>query len=127
MLHRRDFSIGLRNLFSRVSMFEDIEAFGKSRHYAVFDAIVYHLHEVSGARRPAMQVALFSRAGGVLPARGSRKLGAPRRQRFEDRSEILDHFGCAADHLAIASLQPPHSAAGPDIHVVEPESLEFRG
>ncbi len=41
------------------------------------------------------------------------------RQRREDRVEVLDHVGLAADHHAVAALQAPDAAAGADVDVVD--------
>src|SRR6185437_12533070 len=49
------------------------------------------------------------------------------RERREYRFEPFEHGFVAADHHAIAALQSPHAAAGPDIDVGEALGLERFG
>src|SRR3954469_9237736 len=61
-------------------------------------------------RRP--RIAAFTAARcGDLPCR--------RRQRLEDGVEPLHHGLFAADHQAIAALQPPDAATGADVEVMD--------
>ena len=46
---RRGFGVGLAFLEACVGVCENVEAFAKGGHDAVFDAIVHHLDEVTGA------------------------------------------------------------------------------
>ena len=78
-----------------------LEAFGVGLHQAVFDAVVDHLHVVAGAVVADAQIAVL------------------RRQRQEDRLEPLADLGFAADHQAVAFLQPPDAAAGAGVDVVD--------
>ena len=43
----------------------------------------------------------------------------------KDRGEPPHDVGLAADHQAVATLEPGDAAARPDIHVVDPARLEF--
>ncbi len=83
---------------------------------------------MSGAVRSAMQIALLGRAAGAFSRPGVRAISPmPGRQRGEDRVEMLHHIGLAADHHAIAALQPPDAAAGADIDIVDALGRQFLG
>ena len=88
-------------------------------HQPVFDAVVDHLDEMPGAVRPGMEVALPGARIAPLAMRRWRDVACPRRERAEDRIEPLDDRLLAADHQAIAALQPPHAAAGADIEIMD--------
>src|SRR6266480_3802363 len=47
------------------------------------------------------------------------------RQRFENRIQLLYHVGFAADHLAIAALKAPDTAARSHIAIVDAFGREF--
>src|SRR4026208_1309954 len=55
-------------------------------------------------------------ADGPAPGRGGEVAGAGSQPR-EDRIEVLDHRGLAADHQAVPSLSSPDPAAGAHVHV----------
>ena len=61
---------------------QQIEPFGVGRHEAVLDAVVHHLHEVAGAARAAVQIAVRGRA-----ALGGVSFGAAGCERREQRRE----------------------------------------
>ena len=66
---------------------EDVEALGVGGHHPVLDAVVDHLHEVAGAGRAAVQVALLA---GLQLAVACRACAGPPRRRaraLEDRFE----------------------------------------
>ncbi len=48
-----------------------------------------------------------------------------RRDGLEDRVQVLDRLGFAADHQAEAAVQPEHAAAGTDVDVVDAVGLEL--
>ena len=58
----------------------------------------------------------FSRPGvrGISPDAG--------REGLEDRIEVFHGASFAANHHAVAALQPPDAAAGPDVHIVDRSS-----
>src|SRR5579872_6865743 len=99
-------------------MTEDVEAFGIGRHEAVFDAVMNHLHEMSGAMPPAMQVAVFGGRGTGLTARNAGRGIDRRRERGEDRGKSAHDVLIATDHLAEAALQSPDAAARADVDIV---------
>src|SRR5437763_15390433 len=99
---------------------QDADALRVSRHDAVFDAVMDHLDEVAGAVRPAMQVTVLGSAADGLPARSGRYIASSRSQRGNQRVEMPDDLCFTADHHAVVALQPPNSAASPDIHVLAP-------
>ena len=43
----------------------------------------------------------------------------------EDRVELLDHRRFAADHQAVAAIQPPDAAAGADVDIVQAVRLQL--
>ena len=64
---------------------QDVEALGVGGHEAVLDAVVHHLHEVPGAVRAAVQVALLGRAA-ARSRPGRRAAPRPRRARASRRA-----------------------------------------
>ena len=122
---RRGFRIDHRGFLSDVGGVEDIKPFRIRGHHAVFDAVMHHLDEMPGAIGPAMQVALFGAAVDLFAARRARDIAAPGRQRREDRIETLHDIGLAANHHAIAALEPPHPAAGADVDKMKVPGFQF--
>ncbi len=83
--------------------FHQRKAFGERLHHAVLDAVVNHLHEVSRADRP-----------GVQPA-----AGGGRRKGFHVGFEPGGGGFAAAEHDAVAVIQPPHPARHAGVGVVD--------
>ena len=108
-------------------MAQDVEALGIGLHEAVLDAVVDHLHEMAGAARAGMDVALLRPWVAVLASRRARDFADARRERAEDRVEPIDGLLVAADHHAVAALQPPYAAGCADIDVVDPLRVEVAG
>src|SRR5260221_9855858 len=98
---------------------QDVEPFGIGLHQPVFDTVMHHLDEMAGAVRAAMNIAALRRAAFPGAARRSLDRADAGRERGEDRVEPPDRLGLAADHHAIAALQPPDAAPRPDIDVVD--------
>ena len=74
---------------------------------------------MAGAVRPAMQIAVFGSAAlDFLAAGGARRGIDRRRERRENRIEMLHDLRLAADHLTEAALEAPYAAAGARIDVV---------
>src|SRR5947207_1530132 len=92
-----------------VGVVKDVEAFGVSLHQSVLDSVVDHLHEVSGARWPAIDIAILGSAGNFFASRRARDLGPSGRQSLENRIEMLHSFPGAANHHAITTFQSPHA------------------
>ena len=108
-------------MLAGVGVLEDVEAFGICGHEAVFDAVVDHLHEVTGAVRAAVQPAVV---GGRLVAAasfGRRRGGHAGGERLERGREMRDRVVGAADHLAVAPLESPDPAR--DAHVDVADAL----
>src|SRR5262245_15267216 len=80
-----------------------------------------------GAVRPAMQIALFGGTYRLFAAGGAGNVSAAGRQRLENRIEVLHHLVFAADHLAVAALEPPYAATGADIDIMNAFWLELLG
>src|SRR6202000_2947814 len=110
--HHRTVPPDLRNLLEvepkdglRV---HDREALGIGLHYAVLDAVVDHLDEVSGTRRTH-----------AAPS-GVRR----RRERLEDRAQAFDDILVAADHHAVTLGDAPDAARRADIEKLKAFRLQ---
>ena len=62
LVERRRLGVGLALDLAGVGVLEDVEALGVGGHDPVLDPVVDHLHEVAGAVRAAVQVAVLGRA-----------------------------------------------------------------
>src|SRR5579863_2861754 len=111
--------------FLRVGVVEDVEALGISLHDAVFDAVVHHLDEVAGAGRPAVEIAVFSRALIGRTAGCAADVALSWSRSFENRLNLLEGVRFGADHQAVAAINAPDAAAGADIGVAN--ALGFEG
>ena len=79
--------------FSDAGVTQDVEPLGVRLHQSVLDAVVDHLDEVPGARRAAVEVALFGRAS-LLRDQGARDVADARGERLRNRVEAPnDLFG----------------------------------
>src|SRR5215469_5327638 len=116
---RRGFRIGRMLLLAGIRMAQNVHPFRVGRHDPVLDAVMDHLDEVPGAVRAAAEVAELGGAADFLPSWGARDISRTGRQRLEDRIEVLHCRHRSADHHAITTLQPPDTAAGSDIDVMD--------
>jgi hypothetical protein len=66
-----------------------------------------------------MDVAALGAIVGGIAALGARDVAEARRERDEDRVEMIDDLLLAADHHAEAALQPPDPARGPDVDIMD--------
>src|SRR5215468_12706592 len=122
------FGIDLPLLLADVGGLQDAQTLGISGHDAVFDPVMNHLDEVTGAIGAAMQVTLFGGPAGLLAPRGARYLVAhARSQPGKDWIEVLDHRVLATDHHAVTSLQAPDATACSHIDVVDSLLRELLG
>jgi hypothetical protein len=78
-----------------------------------------HFDKMTAAVWTAMQIATFGLARLACCANRTWRGGHSRGQSTKDRIEMLDDFGLAANHLAVAPLQPPYSSTYPDIDIME--------
>src|SRR6516165_4022856 len=117
--------VGCMGLLPDIRGAQHTKSFGIGGHDAVLDAVVHHLDEMPGPVRPAMQVTLFGGAAQLLASRRTRDVASSWRERREDRVETFDYLRLAADHHAIAALEPPHTAAGPDIDIMDAFSRQL--
>src|SRR5215831_5420321 len=113
-------------LFADIGRFKDGKAFGVGRHDAVFDAVVHHLDEMAGAVRTAVQIAVLG-SSVHRAARGAWDVATGRRQGGKDRVEMFDDPSFAADHHAVAAFQPPDTAAGADVDIVDALGRQLLG
>ena len=74
-----------------VGVAQNVETLGIGLHQAVFDAVVDHLDEVSGAAGPGVHVALLDAADRALaPGRRRESIALAGRQRGKNRVEPFD-------------------------------------
>ena len=106
-----------------VGVLQDVEALGVRGHDPVLDAVVDHLHEVAGAARAR---SAGSRCSGVRPGRpcgpacAATARGRARARKIGSRRRTASSL--AADHQAVAALEPEDAAARADVDVVDPRS-----
>src|SRR6266478_1965126 len=124
---RRGFGVGFVVLLADIGVLQNVQAFRVRGHQAIFDSVVHHFHEMTGAGWAAVEIAFFGSAGSLLAPRSARSVAAAGSERFENGVEMADGVVFATDHLAIAALQSPDAAAGADIDVVNAPGGEFLG
>src|SRR3989441_2377594 len=83
---------------------QDLVAFRIGLKHPVLDAVVHHLHIVTGTGRPDVRVALR------------------RRQRLEDRLAVPEGRRGRADHQAVADREAPNRS---EEHTSELQSLAY--
>ena len=71
------------------------------------------------AGRAGVQIAFFGRGMAVVAATGFFDGPDAGCQGFEDRVQVVKSRFIAANHHAVATLQPPHAAAGADVDVAD--------
>src|SRR6185437_2572936 len=108
-------------------MDEYVEPFGVGLHYTVLDAVVYHLYEMSGARRSGSKITLFGSAADFFTAGCPFNIPDARRQRLKNRFELLKCLFFGSDHETVAAFEAPHSATHPGVDVVDVLLLELSG
>jgi hypothetical protein len=109
-----------------IRMAQDVQALGIRRHDAVFDAVVHHLYEMSGAGRTAVQIPPLRGGGSPRCPAGRRRRGiGPRCQRFKNRIQVPHDGRGAADHQAEATIESPDSAACADVDEVNAPGGQF--
>src|SRR5207247_11216694 len=87
--------------------------------------VLYHFDEAAAARTAPVQVAMLgSTADSVAPG-GAGNVADAGRQRRKNWIELLNRRRLSSNHHAIASLQAPHAAARPDVHIVNLLRCEF--
>src|SRR5438067_9250570 len=88
---------------------------------------MHHLDEMARAGRTTIEIALFDpRIAAHAPRRFGNRAAA-RRQRCEDRVEMVGGLSVAADHHAIAAFEAPDAAARSDIEVADALGIEQLG
>src|ERR1039457_5234442 len=116
---------GLDARLADVGVLNDGQALGDRGHHPVLDAVVDHFHEVPGAIRPAVQIAIRSRPRGPGPAGGGLGTADTRSKGAEDGVQPLHRLVLAADHEAVAALEAVYPARGADVQVVDLLRLEL--
>ncbi len=108
---------------ARTGMTQQVKALGIGRHHSVLDAVVHHLHEMTGTRRATVQITFRGR---VIRAAASDRFdfAATRREITEDRFQPLHGLARTADHQAVAAFETPDTAAGADVYKVNARRAE---
>ena len=127
MVERRGLGVLVALAQAGIGAVEDVEPLGERGHHPVLDPVVHHLHEVPGARLPAVEVApLLRRRLARAAGRALRGVDA-RGERGEDRLERGERVVGAADHEAEAAIEAEHAAARAAVEVVDPPLAELGG
>src|SRR5262245_66019362 len=80
---------------------------------------------MTGVARAAMQISFFGGPISLLASRRTRYVADTRGERREDWIEMFHHVCLAANHHAVASFQPPHTAARANIDIMNVFPLQF--
>src|SRR5439155_14877611 len=99
-----------------VGVMQDVQALGVGGHDAVLDAVVNHLHEMAGAGRPTVQIAVLGRAADPLAPRQPRRRLPAGRQRGEDRKSTRLHSPYVATSYAVLCLQKKNATSPPGLY-----------
>src|SRR6185312_8492722 len=109
----------IRRQLLAACVFQDVKTFGIGLHQAVFDAVMDHLDEMAGPDRTGMEIAALDTGIALVTPGSPRDVTGPWCQACEDRIEPIDGGLVAADHHAIAALQPPDTARGADVEIMQ--------
>src|SRR5581483_2655819 len=110
MFERKSLGIGIP---------QNVKTLGIGLHQAIFDTVMDHLDEVSGADGTGMKITLFDARIAAFSPFGARDIADPWRKRGKDQIEAFDHLLVASDHHAIASLKAPDATRSADIDIVD--------
>ena len=124
---RRRFRIHFGLPRADVSRLEHGQPLGIRGHDPVFDPVVDHLHEMARAVAAAMEVAQFGGTAHRLPPWSAVDGATSGREPRQDGIEMLNGRGVAADHHAVAPLEPPDAATGADVDIMNALGGEFSG
>src|SRR5262245_64217058 len=75
--------------------------FGVSRHNSVLASVMYHLHEMAGPVRTAVQVPVLGSPFSFIASWRAHDVARAWGQRLEDRIESFNHTRLATDHHAV--------------------------
>src|ERR1700750_3252159 len=125
MTQRRRFRIRSPLFVALICMMQHVQPFSIRGHQPILDPVMDHLHEVSGARRSAVQVTLRRRARINWPSRCWWNRITSRRERLEDRIEMSDNVLLTTDHLAVTALGSPNTTARSDVDVMNTFSAQL--
>src|SRR5262249_13531738 len=103
--------------FFGIRVKKDVETFGVGLHQPVFDPVVNHLDEMTGACWTAVEVTLLR--GCVRQAGRARDTAAAGRECAKDRLQVIERRFVATDHEAIASFCAPDATAGPSVQIMD--------
>src|SRR5205823_3752163 len=92
--------LGIRGdaLVAGVRVAEDVQPLRVGGHDSVFDPVVYHLNEMTGARGTTVQIAALGSAWSPGASPGAERFADARCERGEDGVEPLDGSPLASDH-----------------------------
>src|SRR6516164_11278215 len=116
---RRRFRVDLVLSLPDVGALQHADALCIGGHNAVFDAVVDHLYEVTGAVRTTVQISLFRSSTEIFSAGRARDVAHPWRERGEDGIEVMYDFVFTSDHHAVTAVETPNATAGSHIYVMD--------
>ena len=87
LAQRRGLGVDHVVVLADVGVLDDVQALGERGHHAVLDPVVDHLHEVPGAGRAAVQVAVLGGQGSPVAARRARRRARRPARASEERVE----------------------------------------
>ena len=120
MVERRGLGVLVALPQAGIGSVKDVEPLRERGHHPVLDPVVHHLHEVAGARLPAVQVAPLLRRRLAEAARRTRSSLHARGEGGEDRLERREGIVGPADHQAEAAIEAEHATARAAVEVVDP-------
>src|SRR5262249_3507104 len=112
-------------LFTDIGVAQDSKTLGVCRHHAVLDTVVDHFYEMTRSVGTAVEIAELSGAIDLFASWRPRNVARTRCEPLEDWIEMPHCRRFAANHHAVAPLQPPYATARADIHIVNPLRCEF--
>src|SRR4029077_2702710 len=89
--------------------------------------VMHHLDEMPGACRTGVDVATLSAAVAFGAARCRRNIAEPRRERGEDRIEMVHRLFLTPNHHAVAAIDTPHAARRAAIDIANAFRGQFSG
>src|SRR5205814_10632385 len=90
MTQRGGLGIDFVLLFADIGVPQNVKPFGIGSHDAVFDSVVHHLDEVSGADTAAMQVSFLGGSRSFLSIRRARDIAQSGSQGLENGIKTRD-------------------------------------
>lgn len=93
-------------LLTDIGVPQDSQSLGVGGHDSVFDPVMDHLDEVTGAIRTAVQIALLGAGNLLFASRRTRSVTHARRQCGENRIKVFHYRRLTAKHHAVPREVP---------------------